>query len=128
VLDFGTDHLVTVQEEIDHFGVRFDPSALIFGAHRVRDDEAERIDRPVWDADRTLDVRREVRLHFPRFFGAEFLCGDATFVAPVEFLLKVFVRVFRTLNEEAAGHLDAVASDVPEDAIFLDTFGRALLI
>jgi hypothetical protein len=128
VFDFDADDLVALSEDVDHGGVGFDARAVFLGAGGVGHTEPEGVDRAVGYLDRAFDVLGEVGLDLAGLLGRKDLRRDAALPTALQFLLEVLVGVLGPLDEQPAGHLDTVAGDIAQHAVFFDTFFRTGLI
>lgn len=128
VSDLDAVDIVAVAQQVDHLGMSLDARTVTFGIQCVRDAETERVDRTVRNLNRARDIVSEIRLDFARLASREHRRWNVAVTTALEFLSKVLVRVLGTLDEQAAGLLDAVARDFSEDLVLLDTFRRAGLV
>jgi len=104
--------------------VRADSSAVLAGVDRVGGDQPGGSDDRVRDPHGPFDVRGEARDCFASALPVDHVGRNPDVLAGVALRLEVGRIVVGQLHEQPSRLSDTVASDVPEDAVFLEALPR----
>ena len=115
---------VTVAVDRGHLVVGEDPGAALCGAARHRPDRLPDVDARVRYPEGTSDLRVQARLLAQRLRHRDLLAIDVGLAAGLGEAIGVGGVVPGCGDEQAAGVLDAVGCDPPQDAVLGDAFAR----
>jgi len=128
VLDLDAGDPAVFEREVDHFGVGFDPCAVVDGVGGVGHTEPKGVDGAVGNTNRPLDPLGEMRLLSAGLFTRNNLGRYIALRTAPELFFEVLVGVAFQLDKEATGVFDTVAGNPVEDAVFFHTVDRAFLV